>query len=129
MGAGFTVIEEGTGAGAYTIEGGSNGGWLEPLLKSLALGLAVAFAMLPILLLAAYVGVWLVALLAAAIWFTVFCSINDSSIQEPYKSDLGNIAWSIAWFGVGALIGGPVMGLVLAVITSGAQNNACFWQK
>ncbi|BFO53553.1 hypothetical protein AVXHC19_03560 [Acidovorax sacchari] len=26
VGAGFTVIEEGTGAGAYTIEGGSNGG-------------------------------------------------------------------------------------------------------
>jgi len=28
VGAGFTVIEEGTGAGAYTIEGGSNGGSL-----------------------------------------------------------------------------------------------------
>ncbi|ADX44630.1 transglutaminase domain-containing protein [Paracidovorax avenae ATCC 19860] len=28
VGAGFTVIEQGTGAGAYTIEGGSQGGWL-----------------------------------------------------------------------------------------------------
>ncbi len=38
VGAGFTVIEEGTGAGAYTIEGGSNGGGLFDFIVGLGVG-------------------------------------------------------------------------------------------
>lgn len=38
VGAGFTVIEEGTGAGAYTIEGGSNGGGLYEFIVGAGIG-------------------------------------------------------------------------------------------
>ncbi len=128
-GAGFISIDPQSGAGGYTIEGGSNGGVLEPLLKSLGIALAITASLLPLLLLAALIGLWLIAIIAAMAWFAVFCSINSSSIDDPYKGDLANIAWGIAGFAIGSIFGGPVIGLLIAVISSGVQNHACFWQK
>ena len=94
-GAGYTAIDPSTGAGAYTIEGGSNGG----ILLGLALGLVAGIAIIvagPIL--AAFVG---------AIGFAVgaFLAISESS---SYNLNFN-----------GARVIGLMAGIVLSIILGG----------
>jgi len=123
-GAGFAVIDPATGAGGYIIEGGSNGAWLA-VLKALGLGLVVAISLLPFLLIAAYIGLWLISIIAAVAAYLAFCQVDSSDL--PYKGDLANIAWGVMWWAAfAAFTTGPLAALAIAVITGGAQNHACF---
>ncbi len=129
VGAGFTVIEEGTGAGAYTIEGGSNGGvlaWWEG--NGTYVGLAVT--------LLSWIAVFLpvsfpiVVMLAALSIFVAFMNILiiDLQVMEnncpPRMSKFGRSVELFAF--VAGFFGAPgvAVGSFLSFLTGGAIGSA-----
>jgi hypothetical protein len=93
-GTGYIIDDPATGAGAYKISGGMNGGslWV-PIIGILAM----TIAFVPFVLMAAYMGLIYLSILTAFIYALVFCELQELP-NSVLQSDLSNIAYAIMWF-------------------------------
>ena len=125
-GAGYTVIDPSTGAGAYTIEGGANGGALnfEALGSALmvALGmLAIFAALIPLFFVLAYLlgGVIALAISIILIWSLVLYELYALDIEQgALRSIIANLAWGAFGLALGAISASPIVGLISWLIGS-----------
>lgn len=93
-GSGYIIDDPATGAGAYKISGGANGGslWI-PIIGTLAM----TIAFVPFVLMTAYMGLLYLSILTAFIYAFVFCELQGLP-SSTVQSDLSNVAWGIMWF-------------------------------
>jgi transglutaminase-like putative cysteine protease len=117
-GAGYIVIDPATGAGAYMISGGANGGKLlaaiAGLLTGFVAGVYMGALIGAVLTGGATLGAFLaVALVIAIIFFTINLIIALTSDQETYKCYAGG---ALTGFGLGMLFTGPELSKLLAAI-------------
>ncbi len=109
VGAGFTVIEEGTGAGAYTIEGGSNGGGLFDFIVGLGVGALfiasslIVFEALAALLASTFgLGALVIFLLSIAL-FALIGVVVSIFIAEAWSTSPCALSGFTAAFGLPAM--------------------------
>jgi len=114
VGAGFTVIEQGTGAGAYTIEGGSQGAWLGGFAHGVSFAATVA-----ILVTVAgtsigtlgVVGGILASLILAAVFFAIHLIVLELATRGMSDEQL-------ACYNGGFGAGGAVWGIAAAMLAA-----------
>ena len=113
-GAGYTAIDPTTGAGAYTIEGGANGGWIALAIAGLLLAVGLYFLLLPFFVLfASYLTAVLLVLLG--VLQLILAMQLD---KNEFRAFLANLAHGEMSAGLAAIWGGPIVGVVLFVLFS-----------
>ena len=125
-GAGFTSIDPNTGAGAYTIEGGATGGWLD--LDALGSALMVALGMLAII--AALIAFFLMlvyllgpliglAISIILIWSLVLYELYALNIEQgALRSIIANLAWGAFGMAIGVISGSAIVAFISWVLGS-----------
>ncbi|MDO9385108.1 MAG: hypothetical protein Q7T65_00240, partial [Thiobacillus sp.] len=113
-GMGYILLDPDTGAGAYKISGGANGGWTT-LLASAAVGLIS----LVVGLTKIYVALWLFYVLAAIVVALVIAAAIDGWDFKSYGNALDVISLSavlpiLGYFG----IAGVIAGILILVVTT-----------
>lgn len=93
-GAGYTQIDPSTGAGAYTIEGGSNGGWLALAIAGVLLAVGLYFVLLPFFVLFAAA----LPLVLAGLLGVLLLKINVDYGGGPSRAFLSNMAYGVIGF-------------------------------
>lgn len=117
-GSGYTVLDPETGAGAYKIAGGANGG----LLMALFVGILGAISALPFILAAAYLGIIalsiVTAIILAAAWVSAKVSMASDSSWRTFAVDIigGVLVTVIGGLFLPLTSGALALGIVLSVI-------------
>jgi hypothetical protein len=136
-GSGYTIIDPSTGAGAYKISGGFNGGLLQSFLDNFGAALGLYGLLLggiaALFPLAAFAGTFFFLSFLITLVLAIDSLILYLMTADPAKCGNGRVALFsvptfIALFGVQEFIPYKV-GVVLfsaAFVTDGAVNNTCF---
>ena len=111
-GSGYIITDPATGAGAYKISGGANGGWLTLLTFASAaiLSLAVGF-------LALYIAVWLFVLLAVLTTALFIAAVVEGFDRTTYADSI-NVIGALMFLPIFGLFGaaGVVAGVIVAIV-------------
>ena len=126
-GTGYTMIDPGTGAGGYIIEGGSNGGWLAGLVQGLAF--AIVTTIISVLAILGSGAIWVLfviwALIALANLFASLYAFNNLNGDEAKNCYLGGLAIGVSASGLNAYVNGWLAAIVTAVgLWIGLSTNA-----
>ncbi len=125
QGAGYIIVDPATGAGAWKIAGGLNGGSgaFGDALMQIFVSLAFIISLLPFALILAVLAGPLIALAIVAIiaWSVVLYEIQALE-PGPLRGILANLAWGAIGIAVGAITGG-VLGVALAFWVLGSIAN------
>ncbi|WP_395399656.1 transglutaminase family protein [Pseudoduganella sp. UC29_106] len=125
-GAGYIILDQDTGAGAYKVAGGTNGGGSDAAgdaITQAIMGLNLALGLLPFgLMLAVLTGpVIALAITIILVWSLVLYEIQSMD-EGPARSIIANLAWGAFGIAVGALTGS--IWVALAAWILGAIGNA-----
>lgn len=116
VGSGYTILDPDTGAGAYKIAGGANGGWLTLLAGATAGLLALVVGALTL-----YVSVWLFMVLAVVFIAIVIAAAIEGWDFKSYGRSLDVIGLAIslpmlAYLGIAGVIVGILALLAMIYI-------------
>jgi hypothetical protein len=122
-GAGYTVIDTETGAGGYLIEGRANGGGISlgEGFEILMMSLGLTISLIPFVLIAAYLGVFvLLALTLAILGLILYEAMTMLPEGSASRSFIANLVWGLAFFLVGAAFGVELllMGVLFVILES-----------
>ena len=127
-GAGYTAIDPSTGAGAYTIEGGSSGGWLLALAYVVFVIVAVllilpvfaaVFALFAALLGTFAAAVAMLLISSAALWISAEYFLNDEPCAQ---SIFQTIASGMSGSAVGLSVAVTIKAFLTSFIVGGVVN-------
>lgn len=127
VGNGYIVLDAATGAGAYKISGGMNGGQMSAIgsaITTAILGLGVFASLLPFgLILAVLAGpVIALAITIILVWSVVLMELQmDMLEQGNTRALIANLAWGAFGIAIGALTGSLWVALAAWII--GAIGN------
>ncbi|QZA80715.1 hypothetical protein [Deefgea piscis] len=114
-GAGYIILDPDTGAGAYKISGGANGGWFSGLAAGVSIGATFAFIGLASLETLTLLGVAspffiMMAVLIIAIVMLVIQAIIIAALVDYYSSDEKSLGCFYGGFGWGSSMAGLISG-------------------
>ena len=113
-GSGYIITDLGTGAGAYKISGGANGGWLTMLAEASASVLFLAIGLTQL-----YAAIWLLVLLAIITTIIIIAASVEGWDFKTYKASIEVIGVTafLPLFGYLGLVG-VVAGILALLIVS-----------
>ncbi|MCH8619961.1 transglutaminase-like domain-containing protein [Undibacterium sp. TS12] len=122
-GCGYLITDSDTGASAYKISGGANGGWVGPTLTVLFMSVGIYLMLIPLFILC---SAYLLPILLTLLGFLQVIAIQNME-QGDTRGYLANLGYGEMSTGMAAIWGGPIFGILIFLIMSWLNVKYAFY--